>query len=439
MAIRRNPPPGVQKAPRPTTTAPTKASGATTPATTPVADKAPPSDPAAIFVDNREAPPRENLPQTAAQLAAMPAGPAAFTGRNAALAIRSAQTKARQETSLFSRLFGGGKKAGDLEQTPAYAGLDATQRAQLSTISAQASPGAQAALQELMSPPAGQPSLLLQTAKSGQTLLAVLAGLADAKLRETSQTGVQGRDVMNDLLEHIADPGTITQGHFGTCSVTSMQYALCKSLPAEFASLVSDLARTGKATLADGTVMDAGYQGPSDVGCGRSHPGRLFQTAAMGLFAPPGFHYTPAADGFVNMRTKEVRASAGARTSRIDDVWSKILGAPVPERMASQETNKQVRDPEKAAALYQLLTESGNAETLLSVTWTTSGHLLSFEGMDEDRVLMRDPNGHRNPGWLTQLGFGLEVVDDERGLLSMSKETFIARLQGVFIPELPAG
>lgn len=379
------------------------------------------------------------LPSTDAP-APKPAGVGmpAFSGRSAVLAMKTGSaTSSSPSNTLFSRLFGGTTtRAPTVAATPAFSALSAQQQTQLTRMEAQASPAGKAALLQLLQPPAGQTSVLLSTCSKGKTLLDHLAAVADKDIRETGETGVRGRDIMNDLLTHVADPGTVAQGDWGTCSVASMQYALTRNHPAEMARVVTDLALHGKAVLQDGTAISAGYQTSLTTARAteRSHAGRLFQNAMMQQFAPPGFEYTQLGDCFVNMRTRETRPGS-APTDKMDDVWAKLTGMPVPERIARDENDPTRRDPAQAARLYDLLKTQGDADTLLSMVWSTSGHIVAFEGMQDDRVLIRDPNGKNNPSWMTRMQLDLKVVDDQRGVLSMGKDAFIARLQGVFIPQ----
>jgi hypothetical protein len=97
------------------------------------------------------------------------------------------------------------------------------------------------------------------------------------------------REVLNSLLEHLANPEVIHQDGTATCTITVIQRGLAGSCPAEYARITTDLFLNGGTTLADGKTeiyRDKNYLTRQDAVDDKLHGKRdrlelMFQDALM--------------------------------------------------------------------------------------------------------------------------------------------------------------
>ncbi|MEB3186843.1 MAG: hypothetical protein VKP72_05310 [bacterium] len=99
-------------------------------------------------------------------------------------------------------------------------------------------------------------SARLTSAVAGR-LWSTLNGLLGASPRAESGA-IGGRELVSQVLSDLADPASICQGDgTDTCTITSLQVMLARSMPDEYARIVGDLLTTGETRLKDGTVVQS--------------------------------------------------------------------------------------------------------------------------------------------------------------------------------------
>ena len=113
--------------------------------------------------------------------------------------------------------------------------------------------------------------------------------------------------LVKQVLAQAADPHEVSQGFHNTCNVASIENLLYSHHPASVARMVSELARTGSYTDANGASVTVNahprdFIGDEFVNPGkddRSYASELFQVAAVNLYYKelnlPEFHYEQSA------------------------------------------------------------------------------------------------------------------------------------------------
>ncbi len=167
----------------------------------------------------------------------------------------------------------------------ARAGLEAGQRIAFDKLWKLAADdiGAQAALQLLLL----EGTLTTAPSSGGShSLLDELTQLADRT--QPIAKGLERDDLVNDLIQEIAFPSSISQRHRRTCTVTAAQIHLARVRPAEYARIVRELAAEPNAPvqLAAGLHLqrEPGTETADDSK--RTQSSRLFQAAAMETMFP---------------------------------------------------------------------------------------------------------------------------------------------------------
>lgn len=183
--------------------------------------------------------------------------------------------------------------------SPTWLSSTPVQKGQLLNVASTASPKGLESLATL-----AQTQKLTAADSKGGTLLSNLSTMATQKLGPDLENlpagnGVPSRQSLLDgVLQETADPGSIRQSTFDTCTATTAQYELARRQPAEYARLMAGL--TGpdqKAQMAGGKTIkldDEGLVRPNGSDK-RSDSSRLFQTAAM-EFANGAENYNPDKD-----------------------------------------------------------------------------------------------------------------------------------------------
>jgi hypothetical protein len=179
-------------------------------------------------------------------------------------------------------------------------------KADILDVFANASADGQRYLVELMDrnvvggqPPQARPALLDRD-KDGGTLLEnlhkIATGCVDPKLE---QNNVFTGGLLGDILKEVARPGDVNQGlGMKTCTVTSMQYMLCRQNPAEYVRLMQGLVSPkGEASLRNGdTLTRVPDSIPVDKAFERSDSERIFQAAMMDYCDGSDVTYSDVAD-----------------------------------------------------------------------------------------------------------------------------------------------
>ena len=240
----------------------------------------------------------------------------------------------------------------------------------------------------------------------------IAAGVTDRTGRTAGKA-----EVMENLLNELAIPNThINQDNKGTCTCTSMSYALAKNNPAEYARIATDLLTTGQATLKNGTVIRPPLDGFAFDGSKRSASERLIQSALMNL-GMGGF--------YSNVRDQHLISGIGGLT---DVEEAAVLRALNGKNFSVHSGNLIDR--------VQADLKAGHVPVMVNLRWggRRTGHAIQVEKIENGRVYFRNPWGGNIPG--VQRGVGntgdipgpggpiRRVEDGPNGIESMSVENF---------------
>lgn len=273
--------------------------------------------------------------------------------------------------------------------------------------------------------------------RKGQTLLSHLDRLASQPMA----AGLNRMNVLSSLLEQAENPGTISQGGRGTCTVTTIEYMLARRSPAEYARLVTDLASAGGQTvLANGKTVsrEAGTAAADDSG--RTDPSRLFEAAMMeygnGLLdysnqsdkhGVGGVSFLPG--GLSNGSTAKVLSGVFDERWRAIDAVPVIGQVPFTSLGGSHLFNRLEGYVKKGQQVPVGVDWRAAGE------WRPAGHELLVTKIEGGRVYFRNPWGnYDNPGTVTDGKDGpVRRIEDGNGMESMTVDEFRHRLKGIAV------
>lgn len=113
----------------------------------------------------------------------------------------------------------------------------------------------------------------------GQTLLANLAAIA--ALKPPSGAPYSAQNILDQTLEHLADPEVLNQSSRNTCGATTIQFLLLTQQPAEYARLVAGVAGPGKVAVQQGGDLVRVADSVAKDDTTRDDVERLMQSALM--------------------------------------------------------------------------------------------------------------------------------------------------------------
>lgn len=257
-------------------------------------------------------------------------------------------------------------------------------------------------LTALMNRTVGGKPAALDRGADGTTTLDNLHKLATVPAHAGfERSGVSQRELLSSTIEEVARPGAINQHSKGTCTVTSISYALSSRNPAEYARLVQGLASpTGEVRMRNGEVLTRNDTGIApDSATNRSPSERLLQSSLMEYGNGQFYSYDNVRDshssvgslplqGALRIANRigvyEGRSSGGAGLS--DDEIQRVQGAVFG-------TSPTVsRGPDARTALDGLRGAAPGTATL-ALPWNKSGHAVTFERIEGDRIYFRNPWG----------------------------------------------
>ncbi|MDY7228555.1 hypothetical protein [Hyalangium rubrum] len=250
---------------------------------------------------------------------------------------------------------------------------------------------------------------LLDRDSTGKTLLDNLHQMATQKMPDSfKDSGVTRESLMASICQEAAHPGEINQHNRGTCTVTSMQYMLNDTNPAEYARIMTGLmSEKGEVTLASGATLsrDADSIAP-DSATQRSSSERLFQ-AAMMQYARGG-----AEGDYSNLTNKDDGLNASEQERTLEALFNRDF---------DNYTGGGADD------ILAKLKDRSPTDSYIRMHWgedKSGGHAVVVDRVENGRVYIRNPHG---PGG-TQ-GDTLEnpprvVEDPATGLQSMSEADF---------------
>lgn len=217
----------------------------------------------------------------------------------------------------------------------------------------------------------------------GHTVLDNLATIATKQLNHSLDRG----QLLADVIADVCRPATIEQADHNTCSATSIQAALARSKPAEYARLVAGLATAGSVDVpASHTKLSSSiFIAFKD----RTLSSNLMQPAIMDVEARvEGGHYDNKSDKIVPAKG---RAHAGAYDEDVSAAESKLLGG---KYVTLDVTPKNI---ERAMAIVAKASAKNPVLCGLNMS-DGSGHEVQVTGMKKDHsmVEIRNPWGERD-------------------------------------------
>jgi hypothetical protein len=273
--------------------------------------------------------------------------------------------------------------------------------------------------------------------RNGGNLLLQLNRMATEPLAP----GLNRTSLLSGMVTQAQDPGTISQGSRGTCTVTTVEYMLATKSPAEYARVMTDLATgDGSVTLADGTQAHRVPDSTATDDSGRSDVSRLFEAAMMqvgtGLLTysdktdKTGVGpYTFLPGGLGNRQVTRVANAVLDGHYRSDDAVPLIGEIPY----TSVGGKRLMRDLEAALAKGERvpvgLDWRGEGE------WKPAGHEVLALKVQDGRVYFRNPWGaYSAPG--TEEG-GKDSprrrIEADGGIESMTIDEMQRRIKGISV------
>ena len=270
------------------------------------------------------------------------------------------------------------------DQKAAYLRLSPSERVQFHQLWNLVDWDTQGALANLL----GSGSLLSdRDLRSKQSLLKTLNRLATEPL----PPDLDRSSLLSGLIQQVQDPGTITQGERGTCTVTTAEYMLASRAPAEYARVVTDLASaSGRVVLANGARAERVPDSTAPDGSGRSAASRLFQSAMM-EFGNPWLHYSDKKD----------RWGIGAfsfGSGLLDSEVPKVINALLKDHYYN-ETPLPIIDGTPGSLgndslMKDLETKIAKGQQVpASIDWLGSGHEILILKIENGRAYFRNPWG----------------------------------------------
>ncbi len=320
----------------------------------------------------------------------------------------------------------------ELVTSPGYQALPPDQQEQLISVMVSCGADGLGCLDELLK----DPERLLALDSQGQTLLQNLATLAEQPLNAAIPGGWEAHQGLMDsvLLEVTFPEENVDQSVYGTCTVTSMQYELCRDNPSEYVRLISGLTGTsGSATMmgGDALVLQTRYFESHLEGDSRSLSEAIFQAAAM-EYGNGERTYDESIDHHFEPDGGDGGRGLGAdgQAQLLSQLFGVEYAVYRPPPLGGFFT------PDFALDLLEGVDTHGDAPpiivslTLTHADGTESGHALTFDHVANGRVYLRNPWGAGTP--LDTMGLTLE--DPATGLYSVSVEEFLEMYTAITLP-----
>lgn len=307
-------------------------------------------------------------------------------------------------------------------QAAIYHGLSDAQRKQFDRVWAETQPSAHKALVKLL-----EDGRLLSSKdlRTGDRLLTHLDRLATQPLA----SGLSRAELLSGLVVQAQDPGTISQGGRGTCTVTTAEYMIARKSPAEYARVVTDLSSPkGLVTLASGAKAERVASSLAADDSGRTAASRLFE-AAMMEYGNGLLSYSNDSDqhGVAGASFLPGGLTPGGTT--------RVLEAVLDEDYDSQSTllgrERLLSSLKDALAEGQMVPVGMNWRG--STEKKRSGHEVLVLKIENDRVYYRNPWGKTySPGHETDGKTSPKRrIEDQSGVESMTLAEFRWRLDSI--------
>lgn len=216
---------------------------------------------------------------------------------------------------------------------------------------------------------------------TGKTLVDNLWMLVDKKLAH----GIKNKELLKELIRDVVRPSTIAQAAHNTCTATSIQSALARQAPGEYARIIAGLASgDGVVTARNGKLKLASkdYIAFED----RTVTSNLLQPAIMEQEARLNdAHYDNKTDYSI---TKSGEKYQGAMDSDVSKIQTALLVGKYKTLYASESPKKQV---------VEILKNASAKEPVLVGFWTKGGggHEVQVVGYEKKKksYKIRNPWG----------------------------------------------
>ncbi|WP_257459955.1 hypothetical protein [Archangium lipolyticum] len=323
-----------------------------------------------------------------------------------------------------------------LVNSPSFRGLSTADQAKTLEVFNNTSLDGRERLVDLTNRQVNGKSALLDTDKDGHTLLSSLHSMATGTLSdEFSKNGISRKDLLASVMQEAGRPGEINQSSKGTCTVTSMQYMLNQSNPAEYVRIMQGLTSpSGQAQLRGGATIsrDPGSV-PRDTATARSDTERLFQ-ASMMEYANGEHEYDNATDrntgndkilGLIDNK----KDYGGLYADQEERALEALFGRDFNQYKGSFNFQDDKQD------IVDTLTARNNQRTLMDLSWGNGGHAVVFEKVENGRVYFRNPWGPTSDAnGTTYSDPPRKLEDGATRLESMSVEDFKKHIRQVYLP-----
>ncbi|MFZ5438766.1 MAG: hypothetical protein ACOZQL_02095 [Myxococcota bacterium] len=311
--------------------------------------------------------------------------------------------------------------------SPAFKKLPVDQQTKLCNVVGAASEKGLAALETLTQ----NPARLSDKDMNGHTLVDNLSELATHAVNADLQAATPDArtQVLDGVLQEVSDPGRyVVQGGYNTCQVTSAQYALVQSNPAEYARLMAGLTGPdGRAVMRGGGVLELQKEHLALGADTRSLSNALFQGAGM-EFTNGLIDYDAARD----QQNYIVTEHTGLPLFMENGLPANLFGQSYLQNVPLfGNANPHLE------FLQQYDTTKNGAPVLLDLALPNMGgdlvHIVTFDHIENGRVYFRNPWGPSNSPVGTESNSG-RLEDPQSGLYSMPVDQVKDILSGIHLP-----
>ena len=283
-------------------------------------------------------------------------------------------------------------------------------------------------LQDLMDREINGNSALFDMDKNWDNLLENLHQLTVQEISpEFAENNISRDELITSILQEVSHPGEVNQGSWhGTCTVTSMQYMLCKNNPAEYVRLMSGLiSPDGTVEMRNGDILkrDIGSI-PFDGDTGRSVTERIFQSALMEY-----------ANGWLDYDT---RVDRNLLPIPFVQIGYPGLNASQQERALEGIFGVDYDIISNKDQIIDELNQRADQDIYVAMLWNenkTDGHAVVITKIENGRVYFRNPWGPTADPAGTEYDNPPRILEDPSSrIVSMTVEDFKDWVMYIFVP-----
>ncbi|GEM_PF-1319954 len=284
-------------------------------------------------------------------------------------------------------------------QPPATGG-EATRQAKIDRVRQNLSPQAQTAFQQLES------KLDETDLKEGKTLLDHLDALAkDGVNPRLEQQGISTKTILSELVQTLAEPGSIHQSNRNSCAATTVEYYMAFNHPAEFARLAGGIVSQGQVAAASGNTLALDPGSVPKDSSSRSNLDRMIQTTLMDQ---------SSLGDYSNQTDRRRNGSSGMTQQDVTNLMNNLT--------AGTDGRFQTRDASNTSDLVGKIAQSTQKgiEVPVGIRWNSSGlqhsyHELLVTKIENGMVHLRNPWGEEENGRMFN-GPNRQLINDQGGI-----------------------